>query len=100
MDYFGSVVNTASRIANGAFGGQILISSQVWGMINPNLKAFGDPIYKLKGAFTFKGLKHPQEVVELVPCEMPARSFPEDLSGGIKSITITGDDNSVLTINL
>lgn len=94
-DYFGTTVNTASRIESAGHGGQTLISAAVMDIVNHQnnggsnqttnggggvavtvnglaSKVQARPI----GSYTFKGLDEEVNVIELLPLRFQHRRFP------------------------
>eukprot|EP00667_Euglena_gracilis_P003073 EG_transcript_3082 len=74
-DYYGSVVNTASRIEAIAHGGQVVASQAVIDALPTPL----DPslgIITLLGTFPMPGVPEPPALVEVKPPALRARTFP------------------------
>eukprot|EP00996_Jenningsia_fusiforme_P005487 NODE_645_length_2017_cov_39.093496_g596_i0.p1 GENE.NODE_645_length_2017_cov_39.093496_g596_i0~~NODE_645_length_2017_cov_39.093496_g596_i0.p1 ORF type:complete len:597 (-),score=146.91 NODE_645_length_2017_cov_39.093496_g596_i0:146-1936(-) len=81
MDYFGPVVNKAARVAGKARGGEILLSSEIMGIVQgnaPSLVASAD--WRCFGSFALKGISAPCTLYSLLPAALAERRLQlEDL---------------------
>jgi len=66
-DYFGKMINKASRISGLASGGQIVVSEIVRRMLLPITKELSVRIQHL-GSFKLKGIERKEEIYEVIPC--------------------------------
>jgi len=74
-DYFGSVVNIATRIENVGHGGQILVSEDTI----KHLKFPIDPqraVLNTLGVYTLRGVERPPALIEIVPLRFLHRTYP------------------------
>ena len=81
MDYFGPVVNRASRVVGAACGGQILVSGAVWERIEPRMAELDGAEGRDLGVHTLKGLAAPERLVEIRPASLRTREFPPPATG-------------------
>jgi len=73
-DYFGSVVNIATRIENVGHGGQILVSEDTI----KHLKFPIDPqraVLNTLGVYTLRGVERPPALIEIVPLRFLHRTY-------------------------
>ena len=74
MDYFGPMVNRSARVEGVAHGGQILISGDVWNMIQDDLDELQNPVVEDKGVFRLKGLETDTHLLQILPRKLNGRS--------------------------
>lgn len=81
-DYFGTVVNTASRVESAAHGGQIAITAPVRDALVAAAPAYVHPIsndpvvFRPLGRVELRGLPDPLELVQISSSPLARRSFP------------------------
>lgn len=73
MDYFGPVVNTASRIANFAQGGQIIIGTDVYTVVMGAMSKVDAFCIDSLGMCRLKGVKESMNLYQLVPQSVKGR---------------------------
>ncbi|HVO29880.1 MAG TPA: CHASE2 domain-containing protein [bacterium] len=73
MDYLGSAVNLASRVANAARGGQILLSAAAWAELRDHMAELPPAVARELGEVPLKGFSLPERITELLPSEAEAR---------------------------
>lgn len=72
-DYYGQVVNAASRIEDSGFGGQTLISQEVYDAISDEVKVKSS-ISKI-GPLNLRGVQKEMTVYSCIPLELNGRKF-------------------------
>lgn len=82
MDYFGPMVNRASRVMGAAHGGQILVSSRVWQAVGHRLDELDGCVATDLGEHRLRGLSQTERLVQLLPRELAERDFPPPRSAG------------------
>jgi len=90
VDYFGRMVNVASRVSDAGHGGQVLVSGAAWEQVSSALEALGKPVARALGEFRLKGLAEPVPLVEVLPASLADRRFaglrvPEERRGNVPS---------------
>ncbi|MDY7227189.1 adenylate/guanylate cyclase domain-containing protein [Hyalangium sp. s54d21] len=74
-DYFGRMVNAASRVAGAGHGGQVLVSGAAWARVAPEAEALGRPAVRPLGTFRLRGLESAVPLVEVLPSSLSERRF-------------------------
>jgi class 3 adenylate cyclase len=76
-DYYGTVVNAASRIESVAHGAQVVVSSDVYEAISASTAALGyEFTSKDLGTQQLRGLPSAMDLVQLTPARFSERTFP------------------------
>jgi class 3 adenylate cyclase len=70
MDYFGKMVNRASRVSGTGHGGQILVSGSCWEKMDT--KKLNVTATEL-GSFRLKGLESDEKIFQIMPKSLAAR---------------------------
>ena len=72
-DYYGPAVNAAARIEDLAFGGQTLLSSEVYVQLSDEVK--DDSLLHVVGGLQLKGIENEVYVYQCLPKELKGRKF-------------------------
>jgi len=96
-DYYGPAVNAAARIEALAFGGQTLISSEVYFQLSQAVKAAS--LLHVVGGLQLKGIEDEMFIYQCLPIELKGRAFKgvlrrRDSAGG----SIAGNTDSVAMV--
>ena len=88
MDYFGSPVNVAARVADAGHGGQVLLSAAALAHVAGALDMLGSPSVRPLGEFRLKGISQPVPLAEILPSSLADRRFarlrvPEERRGHV-----------------
>jgi class 3 adenylate cyclase len=76
MDYFGPMVNRAARVESVAYGGQIVMSSDVYDRVVVQLQSISHiPEIIDLGTFELKGLQDPTRIFQILPVSLTERKF-------------------------
>lgn len=75
MDYAGPEVNRASRVAQAAYGGQILLSAATWDALKDDETLTDSAITVDLGAHQLRGIDSPERLVQILPRSIE-RQFP------------------------
>eukprot|EP00163_Fabomonas_tropica_P001243 TRINITY_DN1094_c0_g2_i1.p1 TRINITY_DN1094_c0_g2~~TRINITY_DN1094_c0_g2_i1.p1 ORF type:complete len:2257 (+),score=384.66 TRINITY_DN1094_c0_g2_i1:614-7384(+) len=76
MDYFGPDVNRAARVSGAAHGGQVVVSKDIFDLVQDDLEGrLDNPIVTDLGSHKMKGLRVETELIQLVPQHLAGRKF-------------------------
>lgn len=75
MDYFGPMVNRASRIASVACGGQVIVSSNTWEAAKEDID-LQEVSYLDLGSHSLKNIANEVVLFQVLPSELSERAFP------------------------
>ena len=88
-DYYGDVVNTAARVESVAYGGQTLVTKDVYDELSPEVREQCSSLNV--GGVSLKGLEGKVHVYQVLPTHLEDRAFkmPPDGSFGLEHDKIT-----------
>eukprot|EP01065_Artemidia_motanka_P035334 TRINITY_DN43254_c0_g1_i1.p1 TRINITY_DN43254_c0_g1~~TRINITY_DN43254_c0_g1_i1.p1 ORF type:complete len:832 (+),score=251.00 TRINITY_DN43254_c0_g1_i1:81-2576(+) len=72
-DYRGSTVNKAARVESQSQGGMLVVTKELFTLIEPRLSELGKPEFHRLGERTLKGVKEPVELFLMLPQRLAER---------------------------